>query len=164
MTPRPVIPAIGALALLAGCATIQTSPFNPLNWFGSGAAPATETTVVGDEVVYVPPALVPQQVEAAPDPRLPVERILSVNLDRSPDAILVTASARTAAPGHFNAALVPTGIEGGYLILEFRAEAPPVAVAGQPQLTSGFVLDNRSRAGLRGLRVVARQNSVTRSF
>jgi hypothetical protein len=152
---------LAALVLLAGCATIQTSPLNPLNWFGTGSSPGTATE---DGAVYVPPSLVPPAVDSAPDPRLPVERVLAVSLDRSPDAILVTAEGQTSAPGHFNAALVPTGIDGGYLVLEFRAEPPPAAVAGLPSLTSGFVLDNSSRAGLRGLRVVARQNAITRSF
>ena len=162
MTSRPVIPALGAFLLLAGCATIQTSPLNPLNWFGTGTAPTA--VAAGDEVVYVPPALVPPSAEAAPDPRLPVDRVLAVSLDSTPDAILVTAEAQTSAPGHFNAALVPTGIDGGYLILEFRAEPPGTAVAGQPGLIAGYVLDNSFRAGLRGLRVVARQNAITRSF
>ena len=164
MTTRPVFSALGAFVLLAGCATIQTSPLNPLNWFGGGAAPEDVAASDGAEVVYVPPALVPQAGEAAPDPRVPVERVLAVNLDRTPDAILVTAEAQTSAPGHFNAALVPAGIEGGYLILEFRAEPPSAAVAGQARLTSGFVLDDRQSAGLRGVRVVAGQNAISRSF
>jgi len=157
---RPAIPALGAFVLLAGCATIQTSPLNPLNWLGGASAPVTAE----EEPVLTPPSLVPPDVAAAVDPRLAVERVLSVGLDRSPDAILVTAEAQTSAPGHFNAALVPTGIEGGYLILEFRAEPPALAVAGQPRMTAGIVLDNRTRAGLRGLRVVARQNAISRSF
>lgn len=160
MTRRLPLPALAAVLLLSGCATIQTSPLNPVNWFGGPGA----ATFADEEVVYVPPALVPQTVTVAPDPRQPVARVSSVSLDRTPDAILVTADAQTSAPGFYNAALVPTGIENGYLILEYRAEPPATAVGGRAGLTVGYVLDNRMSAGLRGVRIVAAQNAISRSF
>lgn len=158
VTRRFSISALGAFLLLAGCATIQTSPLNPLTWFGGTGGSAA---AAADDV---PPPLVPQGVARPPDPRLPVARVSSVSLDRTSESVLVTARAQTSAPGHYNAALVPAGVENGYLILEFRAEPPPRDVSGQASLTAGYVLDAARAAGLRGLRVVAAQNALTQTF
>lgn len=160
MTRRKPLTALGALMLVSGCATIQTSPLNPFNWFDGPAV----VTATDDVAPAAPPPLVPGEVALAPDLRQPVARVGSVSLDRTPDSILVTARGQTAAPGHFNAALVPAGVEDGYLVLEFRAEPPPAPVAGEAGLTAGYVLGGALAAGLRGVRVVAAENALARSF
>ena len=154
--------ALVALCLVAGCATIQTSPLNPLNWF----TPAPATTAAPDPQAQPAalPALTPSATAQTADLRRTIQQVISVALDRTPDSVIVTAAGATATPGHFNAALVPVGIENDYLVLDFRAEPPPTQTAGQPRLTVGHVIDNGLARQLRGVRVTTRQNTLTRTF
>lgn len=149
---------------VAGCAQIANSPINPLNWFG-GSGGTVAADPADPSAVVALPALTPQDSGAAVlDLRVPVERVTALRVDRTPDGLIVTADGAAAAPGYFNAGLVPTAVEGGRLILEFRAEAPGVPQGGQTGITAGFIIDNDLAAGIGGVTVLARQNRLSRSF
>ena len=159
MRPTTLPILVLLLATLPGCARLQASALNPLNWFG--IAPPAER-VVADTAVAVPGTLLPNGPVAAPtDLRVPVAQVTGLQLDPSPDGVIVTASGLAAAPGAFNAGLVETGRAEGVLRLELRAELPDAPVAGSRGVTAGLALSNAALAGIGTVIVGGAGNSLS---
>lgn len=148
---------IGALAL-TGCARLAESRLNPLNWFGRAEPVAAAAQQAA------PPPLVPaDRRRATVDNRLPVEEITALAVERTRDGAILRATGLAAAPGFFNAQLVPTGQDGGILTYEMRAEQPPRPVAGGPaarRITVATTLSAQELAGVRVIRVQGLRNAL----
>jgi hypothetical protein len=142
--------------LLAGCAAIEESPVNPLNWFGSSSA-APET------VVYSGPLVPPEVLRPAADARVAVG-VTGVEVARTDAGALISATGQAPGSGYFNAQLVRVGTEAGVLVLRFVAESPGVAQAGDRTLTAATTVSNAALAGLRGVRVEGAAGTVSAQF
>lgn len=151
------LPLVLALTLaLPGCARLANSPINPLTWFGA-SLPAAHA-----QAQVAPTSLVPDGASLqAVDLRVPVEQIVALRLDPTPDGVLVTATGIAALPGAFNAGLVQVSRTSGTLTLEMRAELPAAATAGAQQITSSIMLTNQQISGVSSFRVNGRTSGLT---
>lgn len=103
-TLRPTA-ALLTFSLLAGCAGIAQSRFNPLNWFGPREAAVTEFSI-----------------EKPADPRPLIEMIVEMKIEELPRGALVRATGRAATQGYWMADLVVNEVdENGNLVIDFRA-------------------------------------------
>ena len=133
-------------SLLAGCATIEDSPVNPLNWFGSSGTATPET------VAYTGPLVPPEALRPAADARVPVT-VTGVEVARTDEGAVVRAAGVAPGAGYYNAQLVRVGIDNGILVLRLVAEAPATPVAGDRTLNAATAVTAATLAGLRGVRV-----------
>jgi hypothetical protein len=151
---RPLPLLIAATVTLAGCSTLSESRLNPLNWFGSSGAP-----VVADGRPLVPA----DAVTVVTDTR-PLMTVTRVEVARTGDGALVTATGVQPAPGHFNAQLARVGIDGTILVLRMVAEAPPAPVGGTREIIAATAVSNATLAGLTGVRVEGAGGALSAGF
>lgn len=136
------------LGCLAGCG--PDSRLNPANW---GQAAVPETLV---------PASAPRI-----DRRALVDRVVDVRVDETTGGAILRAEGIAAADGYHGAALVFDAANGaavdGVLSFTYRIEAPragSTAPAGSRRSTAAVFLSDQTLAGVRQLRVIARQNEA----
>ena len=104
----PIIAVLMLSLMLAGCARIAASRFNPLNWFGA-ARPTVVTTL------YVPPT----------ETRPLVAQVTELKVEPYPGGALVRATGLPATLGYWQAELVAQPVDDqGRLVFEFRLYAP----------------------------------------
>ena len=144
---------------LSGCSRIADSKANPLNWFGN-AADATATGPV--EV----PSLIPNRASnkaVIVDQWALITRVNSIEVNNASGGVLVTAKGQPARAGGYNLDLVPAGFENGVLTLEFKIAYPQSTTSGAvtPLTSSRFIKDS-ALGGVRQIRVVSAQNSLSR--
>ncbi len=142
-----------AVAILAACGNGRGSGLNPFNWFQS--EPEVETLVPLDEEVIV-------------DPRQPIAQIAAVRVDPLTDGIILRAVGIAATQGYWEADLVADSTTPVNGVLTFRfLVAPPldpgtrVGSQRSRQVQTAIFISNQSLAGVRGFRVVGRQNIQT---
>jgi hypothetical protein len=151
---RPLPLALVAVLALSGCASLTESSFNPLNWFGSAAAPVAPA---GEPLV---PA---GGVVAVVDRRAPVT-VTRVEVARTASGAMVRADGVAPAPGYFNAQLARVGIDGTILVLRFVAEAPATPVGGAREITAATQVSAATLAGLTGVRVEGAGGALSAGF
>ena len=110
---RALLVMLITATLLAGCARIGQSKFNPVNWF-SHARPVAPTTL------YTAPT----------DARALVAQVTELTIDPYPGGAIVRATGLPPTQGYWSAELVPRDVDDkGRLIYDFRIFAPVVASA-----------------------------------
>ncbi len=150
---------------LTGCARLAESRLNPLNWFGGSqevvqSAPGT----AGDTVR----PLVPEgRLSVTVEGRELIQSVQSLRIERTPGGAIVHATGLAATQGYFNAQLVNRGIENGVLTLDFRAQGPsdfePIGTERSRRISAAYVIDERTLAGIRTVRVQGASNARTSS-
>ena len=156
---RPILPVLILCALtVSACARLAESRLNPLNWFGA-SAPVQNVDAAGN----LKPLVEPGQIAQVLDGRVLADTIESLEIARTPDGALVTATAVASLQGGFNAQLVPVSTDGGRLTLAFRVELPrdaaTVGPAATRRITAARVLSAAELAGIRSIRVEGRTNA-----
>ena len=114
---RALLVMLITATLLAGCARIGQSKFNPVNWF-SHARPVAPTTL------YTAPT----------DARALVAQVTELTIDPYPGGAIVRATGLPPTQGYWSAELVPQELDDkGRLVYDFRIFPPTTpAVAGTP--------------------------------
>ena len=147
---RRLILTLTVLGLLAGCARIAESRFNPLNWFGRGSEVET---------------LAPLGPEA-PDSRPLIEQVTELVIERVPGGAIVRARGLPATQGYWDGELVADNggdpVEG-ILTYRFRVIPPvgqrPVSTPRSREVIVGQFLSDQSLEGVREIRVVSAGNT-----
>ena len=151
MTARSIVVVL-ALSLLAGCAQIGESRFNPFNWGRGGDAPDT---------------LVPVDQRIVIDNRPLVSQVTGLALEPTPGGLIVRATGQAPGAGFWQGDLVPDRRDGavpdGVMAFQFRVAPPP---APQPAPTARsreivvatFISDQQLR-GVREVRIIGAGNS-----
>lgn len=147
------LPLIAALCLalaLPACGGFRDSRLNPLNWFGR----AQETEQV---------ALT--EAEKA-DPRLLVERVVSLDVEPLPTGVIVRAKGLPPTQGWWEAELVARPVdENGVLVYEFRIFPPLERTdANTPrsrEVTVAASLSNVKLAGISRIVVQGEGNALS---
>ena len=115
MSLRPLV--LIALLPLAGCGQ-DVNVGAPETWFGDGDAP--EDTQV--------------EPEEAQDPRPLVDSVTFASIEQANGGVIVRATGLPPTQGWWLAELMPSPIENGELVLDFRLSAPVTQVAqGTPR-------------------------------
>lgn len=152
----PMLIAVLAVALV-GCGrlnSISSSPF---------ASMSSEPNPTAAADVRIPP-LTPTRAEVRTvDQRARAERITSLEVADVQSGVLVTALGTTNRIGAFNAELVQTGRDGSTLTLEFRVQYPTEnTAASNTSIRVATLLSNEDMAGIRNIRVIGANNSLSR--
>ncbi len=143
------------LTVLSACGSISSSSLNPFNW-GRSAENAEK-----DIKPLVPER---KKVEIV-DNRVLVGTLTGLEVANVQGGVMVTATARPDKPGAFNAELVQTDIDKGTLNLAFRVQYPNRAASGATtSLSVGKFIDNGTLSGVRTIRVISKQNTLSRQY
>ncbi|SFI67544.1 hypothetical protein [Celeribacter neptunius] len=149
---RQVIISGLVLSLLAGCATVRDSKFNPLNWFGASEPVAVDE--YGQQVVVLKTLAPRKGYPVFVDTRPLAPAISDVQVVKSASGAIITASAALPSTGYYDAELLrmPSD-QPGVAIFEFRlrppAEAAPTGTTAQRRITAAKSLSNAEIAGIR---------------
>ena len=140
--------ALGGLALLAGCGRVAR--LNPFAWFGRG------------EPVGTAPALV---VHEAEDPRVVVDQVVALHVDRTPGGAVVRATGLPSRQGWHSAGLVQVASgEPGVLLYQLRALSPvaptPSSLPRSRELVVATYLSEQELAGIRQIQVSGSRNAL----
>lgn len=127
---RAVLAGMAAVLVLAGCATIRESRFNPFNWFGQSRAA---------ERIALP-------AEQA-DVRALAPEVLTMTVEAYPGGAIVKATARTPDQGWWDAELVARPVDAdGVLVYDFRIFPPitdtPVGPAQSREVTAAAAISD----------------------
>ena len=115
MSLRPLV--LIALLPLAGCGQ-NVNVWAPKTWFGYGDTPA-DTQVEPDE---------------SQDPRPLVDSVTSASIEQANGGVIVRATGLPPTQGWWLAELMPSPIENGELVLDFRISSPvDQAAQGTPR-------------------------------
>ncbi|ATG47190.1 hypothetical protein CEW89_06170 [Celeribacter ethanolicus] len=149
---RQVIISGLVLSLLAGCATVKESRFNPLNWFGKSEPVAVDAN--GQQVVTIKSLAPRKGYPVFVDTRPLAPTISDVQVVQSASGAIVTATAALPSTGYFDAELVPVASErADTLVLEFRLRTPegaaPAGTSAQRRITAARSLSFDAIAGIR---------------
>lgn len=152
---RPLPLLLCAAIGLSGCARVAQSRLNPFNWFGpSVSAPADPSE---RRPLITTGAAIPT------DRRQALALVQELTVDRTPSGAIVTATGLAASQGWFNAELRRAGLEGGTLVLDFVAEAPPglaqTGTEASRRITAAVELTSAELAAIRTIRVRASGNA-----
>ena len=133
------------MALLAGCATVSESRFNPFNWVGQDE----EGTPVATRVIT--------------DPRPVVAQSSALSIDQVPGGAIVRAVGLPERQGFFAGALVQQAAGPGILSYTFRVVPPPEAtrVSTEPsrEIVVGLFVSDQTLAGIRQIQVSGATNA-----
>lgn len=137
------------VGMLAGCASIAESRFNPFNWFGRGQE--AETLAPGER-----PA----------DPRPLVDQVTELVVERVPGGAIVRARGLPPTQGYYDGALVSetrNTPEDGVLTYQFRIVEPAtpqrVSTVRSREVIVGLFLSDQTLEGVRSIRVEAARNA-----
>lgn len=140
------------LSLLAGCATVSESRFNPLNWFGKSQSVAT---VDSQNQQIVLPSLAPRKgYSEFVDIRPLAPSISELSVKKSASGAIVVAGTTLPSLGYFDAQLVPVD-DGNSSTLSFDfkirppEQAAPTGSAAQRQISVAYSLSNAELSGVR---------------
>lgn len=133
---------------LSGCAAVNESRFNPLNWFGS------------DEETLGP-------VDVDSDGRPLVAQVTGLTIERTPGGAIIRATGLPPTQGWFDAELVNPDQDGGpidgVLTYTFRAVAPETpkrqSSVQSRELTAAVFVTNLTLANTRAIQVTGQLNS-----
>ncbi|QLQ18634.1 MAG: hypothetical protein HZT43_08145 [Exiguobacterium profundum] len=115
MSLRPLV--LIALLPLAGCGQ-NVNVWAPKTWFGYGETP--EDTQV--------------EVDESQDPRPLVDSVTSASIEQANGGVIVRATGLPPTQGWWMAELMPSPIENGELVLDFRITGPlDQAAQGTPR-------------------------------
>lgn len=149
---RQVIISGLVLSLVAGCASVRESRFNPMNWFGSSEPVAAAQA---GQPVQVRKTLAPRKgYPVFVDTRALAPTISEMQMVKSASGAIVTATASLPSTGYYDAELVavPTG-SADTLVFEFRLRAPtkaaPAGTPAQRKITAAKSLSNAEISGIR---------------
>ncbi|WP_126976753.1 hypothetical protein [Frigidibacter oleivorans] len=157
---RALTLALTTSLTLAACGRVADSRVNPFNWFGR----AESRTVV----VAADPAALP------PGTRL-VDQVTALDVNRTRDGAIVTATGIPPTQGWWDATLLPrtAGAAGtavpvdGVVTLRFVVTPPPgptrQSTPQSRQLTAGLFLSNGDLEGVSRIVVEGAQNAMTSS-
>lgn len=136
---------IAMLVLLAGCATVSESRFNPFNWFGQDE----EVTPVATRVIT--------------DPRPLVAQVTSVSIDPVPGGAIIRAVGLPPQQGYFAGALVQQSAGPGILSYGFRVVPPfettRVSTEASREIVVGLFVSDQTLAGARQIQVSGATNA-----
>lgn len=155
---RQVIISGLVLSLLAGCATVRESKFNPLNWFGKSEAVTVDQN--GQPVVVLKTLAPRKGYPAFTDTRPLAPALSDVKMVKSASGAIVTATAPLPSLGYYDAELVAVPSErADTLVFDFRlrppSEAAPQGSAAQRHITAAKSLSTAEIAGIRTVIVKA---------
>ncbi len=144
-----LILALTLLGVLAGCARVAESRFNPFNWFGRS-----------QEVQTVAPGEIPQ------DPRPLVDQVTELVIERVPGGAIVRARGLPQTQGYYDGALVSETRNApvdGVLTYQFRvvppAEPQRVSTPRSREIVVARFLSDQALQGVRSIRVEAASNA-----
>ena len=142
----PLIAALTLALALPACGGFRDSRLNPLNWFGR----AQETEQV---------ALTEEQKA---DPRLLVERVVSLNVEALPTGVIVRAKGLPPTQGWWSAELVERPVdENGVLVYDFRVFPPLIDTPeGTPRSREITVAASLSTVALDPIREIVVQGAT----
>ncbi|WP_460273415.1 hypothetical protein [Celeribacter sp. ULVN23_4] len=148
---RQVIISGLVLSLLTGCASVQESRFNPLNWFGKSEPVAVDEN--GQQIVTLKSLAPRKGYPVFVDSRPLAPTISDVKVVQSASGAIITATALLPSTGYFDAQLVPAASErSDTLVFEFRLRAPesaaPTGNAAQRKITAARSLSFDEIAGI----------------
>lgn len=136
---RALLAVVTITLAVSGCSTIGSSRLNPVNWFSESQSQ--------------PPTLEMQQ---ARDSRPDVERVVSMELQRTPDGALLHAVGLPPSQGWWDAELVPENggrVVDGTLSFRFKVAPPPRPTRVSTQMSRELTAAVRlSKSDLRGVR------------
>lgn len=149
---RQVIISGLVLSLMAGCATVKESRFNPLNWFGKSESIAVDQN--GQNVTVLKTLAPRKGYPVFVDTRPLAPQIIEMQMVKSASGAIVTATAALPSTGYYDAELVAVPSESANtLVFDFRLRAPsqnaPAGTAAQRQITAAKSLSNADIAGIR---------------
>lgn len=149
---RQVIISGLVLSLLAGCATVKESRFNPLNWFGKSEAVAVDEN--GQNVTVLKTLAPRKGYPVFVDTRPLAPQISELQMVKSASGAIVTATAALPSAGYYDAELVAAPSDrADTLVFDFRLRAPsetvPALSPAQRQITAAKSLSNTEIAGIR---------------
>ncbi|WP_047772325.1 hypothetical protein [Wenxinia marina] len=158
MRTLPLLLAFAALGAAPGCARLANSPLNPFGWFGG----STEVMATAPDPATRRPLVTTADVAVVADTRPAIAQVDEMSVERTPRGAIVRATGTAATQGVYNADLVPRGVSGGTLVLEFRVEQPPQVPPGGPERTRTVTVarsfEARELAGISAIRVVGQTN------
>lgn len=159
---KPLILALAAATVLAGCGTVRESRLNPFNWFGGGrevaVAPGTANPLMPRRGI----------ADRAPDEYsgIPVQQVIELNIEPTPSGAIVHAVGLGQREGAFDVRLVPAdpaerpGADG-VLTYSFEALYPSVSAPGTPitrRINAARSLKSEQLRDVRAIRVVSATN------
>ena len=147
MTPQTITAVAICSLLMAGCARIGESRFNPVNWFGSDE----DTTTVSAPIIEE-------------DPRPLIPEISDLRIERSPGGAIIRATGVPPAQGWHGGVLVPLsdGPIDGVLTFAFRAIPPdgitPSSTQQSRELVVAVFIPEQQLQRTRTVRVMGARN------
>lgn len=151
---RALTLALTTSLTLAGCGRVADSRVNPFNWFGR----AESRTVV----VTADPAALPAGMRL-------VDQVTALEVSRTRDGAIVTATGIPPTQGWWDATLLPATPDAapvdGVVTLRFVVTPPPGPTRSSTpqsrQLTAGLFLSNGDLQGVSRIVVEGAQNAMT---
>jgi|SRR6056297_115699 len=154
----PLLAGLVAVMALSACSGVRESRLNPFNWFGGSQA---EERTLAPRGGY--------GAEEA-DPRPLVDRVIALQVDRTPGGAIVSAIGLPPTQGWWAAELVPVNADiegrpvadGGVLGFEFRIVPPPgPRRSGTPpsrEVSAGLFVTDQELAEVRSVTVAGADN------
>ncbi|WP_439123469.1 hypothetical protein [Marivita sp.] len=164
---KPVTLLILATVALTGCATINESRFNPLNWFGSSQPDPAALDVANAEVN----PLIPRrrisffrnnQPEAFAGQ--PIAEITELLVERRPGGAIIRATGQASRIGPFDVRLMgdEAASADGVLVFDLKALQQPGPRSTNPrarQVTVGLWITDQDLRGVRTITVRGANNA-----
>lgn len=163
---RPLTAMALSLVLVAGCATVRESRFNPLNWFGRGEAQPVASDQEGVNPLIPRRRSIFQSQAEIPYQGRAVGEIAELLVERRPGGAILRVEGIADRQGPFDARLVPVpeDTDGQTLTFELRALQQPGPRATGPSARSvivGLALSDNDLFGIRTIRVRGARNVMT---
>jgi hypothetical protein len=144
----PLVTALCATLALGACSTVSNSRLNPFNWFGGSQEVA---------VVLAP--------DTPADPRLLVQQVTDMTLERMPGGIIIRATGLPPTQGFWDAELVARPVTDGTLIYDFRVFPPiggtAVSTARSREVTVATHMNDIKLEGINQITVQGETNART---
>lgn len=152
---RTLIVVLALGLVLASCARVSQSRFNPFNWFGESRSVAVEEGA----------SLLPERaLRPGPvDSRTVIDEIAELSVDRTGAGGILRVTGVASVQGGFDAGLVEISRDGGVLRYQFRVALPGATTGtGAPAsraITVAQALTDQDLEGIARIQVDGRQNA-----
>ena len=167
---KPILVALAATLLLAGCSGYSDSAANPANWFGSDESEPAATSDAPEDVnplIPTPGAIQASRIERQRYKGTPIDRVSEVTVEPIPGGLILYATGVASTQGVHSARLTPENKDGPVDgVYAFRLEAindQRQATQGPPQtrdVVVGVRLTDQQLGDTRTIRVSGVQNAI----
>lgn len=158
-----------ALVTLTGCAAVNQSRFNPLNWFGAAQPDPAALDVTNAEVNPLIPA---RRASIFFDTRpaafagRPIEQIIDIRMERRPGGAILRATAEAGRVGPFDVRLIldEAASTAGTLVFDMKAlqQLGTTTAPGRArQVTAAQWITDQDLTGIRTVTVRGGNNALS---